>query len=287
MMTRVLFATDLSEASAKVLGCVDFLRGLGAREAVLFFSVNIRDAGHLSDRLLKDFRAPLEDQARILEGRGIRTRIEIVQGIPALEILRAADAGGFDLIVVGSHGRGLLERAWLGGTAAKVVQGARRPVLVVRLKIVEEKDRRTCELASADLAHHVLHPTDFSDAAERAFAEVVRIVESGGRRVTLLHVQDRGKIDPNRLDEYNRVDRDRLERLERILREKGAETVSIEIPYGSPAHEILERAGRDGVSLIVMGSQGRGFLKEIFLGGVADRVVKQAPVPVMLVPAPR
>jgi nucleotide-binding universal stress UspA family protein len=39
--------------------------------------------------------------------------------------------------------------------------------------------------------------------------------------------------------------------------------------------------------VIVMGSQGRGFISEVFLGSVSHQVVRQAPVPVLLIPALR
>ena len=45
-----------------------------------------------------------------------------------------------------------------------------------------------------DLRRHILFCTDFSETAERAFQYVQRIVESGARFVTLLHVQDKTRI---------------------------------------------------------------------------------------------
>lgn len=290
MLKRMLIATDLSEASARVLGCVDFLHGLGMREAVLLYCVNVRDVGFITDDLRESLREPLEEQRKILETRGLQASSEVVLGLPHREILRIADEKDCDLIVLGSHGRSLMGSVLLGSVASSVVQSARKPVMVVRLKIVEQEGCKGCEMACADLAHHVLYPTDFSDNAERAFDYVTRMVESGCKRVTLLHVQDKANIERHlrdRLDEFNRIDRARLERLAEILKEKGATEVTILIPYGSPIREVLKCARQNDVSLVVMGSQGRGFIDEVFVGSVANNVTRQAPVPVMLIPALR
>ena len=64
--------------------------------------------------------------------------------------------------------------------------------------------------------------------------------------------------------------------------------VRIQIPYGHPVEEILRITEEEqDDTLIVMGSQGRGFLTQVFLGSVSHQVVRGAPVPVLLVPALR
>jgi nucleotide-binding universal stress UspA family protein len=53
---------------------------------------------------------------------------------------------------------------------------------------------------------------------------------------------------------------------------------------GAPAEEILRAAKREKVHQIVMGTHGRGLLGQAVMGSVAQRVVSQSPVPVLLVP---
>jgi nucleotide-binding universal stress UspA family protein len=64
-------------------------------------------------------------------------------------------------------------------------------------------------------------------------------------------------------------------------------TVNVEVVYGSPTAVILELARANRFSSIVMGTQGRGFIEEIFLGSVANNVARHAPLPVLFVPAVR
>ncbi len=60
----------------------------------------------------------------------VQTRLEY--GHPAEGILRLGEEVGADLIVMSTHGRGGIQRFWLGSTALKVVQSTHRPVLLVR-----------------------------------------------------------------------------------------------------------------------------------------------------------
>lgn len=108
--------------------------------------------------------------------------------------------------------------------------------------------------------------------------------------MTLLHVQEKERIDKylkDRLPEFNEIDRARLERLKKRLINIGTREVNIEIPYGSTTQEILREVNNNPYSLVVMGSQGRGFICEVFLGSVSHNIVRKAPVPVLLVPAIR
>jgi nucleotide-binding universal stress UspA family protein len=67
-------------------------------------------------------------------------KTEVKIGYPAEEILRQAETGGYDLVVIGSHGESsmsALADALMGNTARKVLQKCAKPVLIVRLP--EEK----------------------------------------------------------------------------------------------------------------------------------------------------
>ena len=56
---------------------------------------------------------------------------------------------------------------------------------------------------------------------------------------------------------------------------------------GHPIPAILEILKAQDISLIVLGTQGKGFIKEIFLGSVAHTVARLAPCPVLLIPTSR
>lgn len=288
MFSTILVASDLSEASSKVIGCLHGLQSLGTRQVILLHALGIKYLDDLKYQLRPLVEPFLERQKRMLEGQGFEVAIEIAPGLPQFEINRVAVERQVALIVVGSHGASLAKQTLLGSVAVETLHGARVPVLVVRLKITLDDGASRCEVLCRDFRGHLLHPTDFSDAAERAFGYVEKIVESGAKSVTLLHVQDRGKIGKHlesRLAEFNQIDQARLDRLQARLEDKGATEVQALLAYGSPVQEILRVAGQKEYSLLVMGSQGHGIIPEIFLGSVSHNVVRHASAAVLLVPA--
>jgi nucleotide-binding universal stress UspA family protein len=60
--------------------------------------------------------------------------------------------------------------------------------------------------------------------------------------------------------------------------------VSVEVVVGPAAFEIVRRAGERGADLLVVGSHGRGAIRRFLLGSVAERVLREAGCPVMIVP---
>ncbi|MFN0250053.1 MAG: universal stress protein [Kofleriaceae bacterium] len=63
----------------------------------------------------------------------------------------------------------------------------------------------------------------------------------------------------------------------------GATRVGTELLRGDATHEIAELAKRGAFDLIVIGTHGRTGLKHVFLGSVAEKVVRHAPCPVLVV----
>ena len=286
MFSKIIVGTSLSEVSSKTLCCLQDLRRAGAREVILAHVMNIQDVGGLYNHLRKLTEPILKKQKTILEQMGFSVETEIVLGFPDYEINRLAREKQASLIAVHMTAESLLDDAFVGGVASEVIHHAEKPVLVMKAKTSDGQ----CELLCEEMLSHILHPTDFSDNAERAFSYVEKLVESGCPHVTLIHVQEQDRIDKylkDRLNEFNEIDRARLERLRERLIEKGAHEVKIEIPYGSTTREILREVNRASSSLIVMGSQGRGFISEVFLGSVSHNIIRKAPVPVLLVPALR
>lgn len=74
----------------------------------------------------------LDEVAGKLRAHGAPVRTAIARGSPGKAIVETARTGRFDLVVVGSRGRGAVARRLLGSTADRVIQLCTRPVLVVR-----------------------------------------------------------------------------------------------------------------------------------------------------------
>jgi nucleotide-binding universal stress UspA family protein len=287
MFETIVVATDLSEASDSVIACLHGLRDLGARKVVLAHSVGVKYEEEIAHLLSQMAESKLASQRAVIEAQGFQVTVEIGSGTPMVEVNRIAKEHGASLIVVGSLGATMAREVLLGGVALAILYRAEIPVLIVRLRVAEPGAAEKCRVVCSDFTKHVLFTTDFSDNAERAFEQVKQIVANGAHRVTLLHVQDKAKIDlhlTHRLEEFNRIDQERLERLKDELTRQGGADVTMRIPYGSPTQEILKLSAEDQDTLIVMGSQGRGFISEVFLGSVSHNVARHATVPVLIVP---
>lgn len=138
----------------------------------------------------------------------------------------------------------------------------------------------------------ILLPTDFSDTAGHALDYARDLAARFGASVHLLHVvsdptaQDwagevEGLVVPDLLDKWKG---DAEQRLGEIVLGK-IETVRA-VRVGHAFMEILRYATNNGIDLIVMGTHGRGPVRHLLLGSVAEKVVRKAPCPVLTVRQP-
>ncbi|MBI4279900.1 MAG: universal stress protein, partial [Armatimonadetes bacterium] len=161
MLSRILVATDGSEASDRMIECATGLRRVGSREAILVHVFNVRTVGGLYESLKALMLPRLEAQRGLLQAAGFEVVVETPLGIPFVEINRLADERSCALVVVGSLGESLIGELLLGSTAHSVLQNAVVPVLLVRLEITDdEDDGRRCRAIGEDLFAHILFPTD-------------------------------------------------------------------------------------------------------------------------------
>jgi len=290
MLSNIVVASDGCEASNRMVECVAGLKRVGTQQAALVHVFNVRDVGGLYASLQEYMLPKLEKQADVLRQAGFQVDVQTPLGFPSYEINKLARQRSASLVVVGSHGASMATGVLLGSTAQAILQNAELPVLLVRLEITEENGGKRCRVICMDMFQHILFPTDFSDNAEHALLYLEHIVRETKSRVTLLHVQDKSKIEKHlkqRLEEFNEIDAERLEGMKLRIEQCGAVSVQTEIPYGSPTQIILERARSNSFSLILMGSQGKGFIQEVFLGSVANNIARLAPLPVLFIPAVR
>jgi nucleotide-binding universal stress UspA family protein len=292
MFKNLLIAMDLSPASTCLLRCVAPLRAAGAQSATLIHVMNVRNVGGLYISMKNLVGPLLKEHEKRLREEGFGTRLEIPLGDPASEINRVARETDASLIIAGTHGESLMKEIFLGSVAHRLLHVAEKPVLLIPITILEaENGESRCDVLRGDFFAHPLFATDFSDPAKKAFHFLEHIVaHAHPPDVTLLHVQDEGRIYPHlghRLEEFNRIDRERLDALEARLKEWGASTVHKEVEFGRPGPLIVEKIRKGSYSIIVIGGQGRGYMAEAFLGRVANHVVHRSTIPVLVVPPRR
>lgn len=139
----------------------------------------------------------------------------------------------------------------------------------------------------------ILCPTDFSDVSTKAEAYATALARRYNARLHLLHVDPPTPI----MSPYGEMpvdirlfeeQRDQAEKDLATARERArAAGVPAEasIRGGHPAREILAVADEFHADLVVIGTHGRGGVEHLLLGSVAEKVMRKAPCPVMVVPA--
>jgi nucleotide-binding universal stress UspA family protein len=281
MFERVLVAMDLSPATEALVSSIPGLRDFGAREIILVHVARpIREPVSASLRQIEGFRERLNGLAKRLEEEGFAVSVEVPNGSPAAEVVKVARTRDPSMIMVGSRSHSRIREAFVGSVAWEVVRRARRPVLLQRVEANRPDPEAALEVKGGRLPKRLVHPTDFSDTAERALPWIKGLVARGVMEVTLLHV-----LSAEANDERSEAAA-RLEEMAGALRRDAPRLdVKTVVRIGMPHEEVLSAGGRNPENMVVMGTQGRGVLPEIVMGSVSRQVVRLASAAVLLIPA--
>ncbi len=145
----------------------------------------------------------------------------------------------------------------------------------------------------------ILHTTDLSKNSLYAFGYAVQIARQCGARITVLHVVEPvagtlGHWVKEKMEEEERahsieVIRGHLERFCEIMDKSRTcmEFVSnVLVRVGEPVETILGIAEEEGSDVLVLGTHGKGLLKNALLGSVSRKVLDRASRPVVVIPLP-
>jgi len=138
--------------------------------------------------------------------------------------------------------------------------------------------------------------TDGSECSNRAAQVGIDLAKLSGGMVTVLYVIERtvapiGGLTPDKIDEVvsgmRRADREEGDKATRHVGEmarKSGVPIEMKVLDGHPASEILRVAEETPMNVVVMGSIGKTGLAKFLLGSVAEKVVRNSKVPVLVVP---
>jgi nucleotide-binding universal stress UspA family protein len=201
---------------------------------------------------------------------------KLLTGVPWTEVVRCLESDAFDLCVLGTQGRSGIARVLLGSVAEQVIRHSPCSVLAVRSDGTIHPFRR------------VLVPTDFSESADLALDLAAGLVAPDGK-LTLMHVIDvPGSYSqelpyPDFAGELSKATDDALEKLASRVRPRTRASISTRSRIGSPGAQILAVLDQDrDIDLVVTGTHGRTGIKRLFLGSVAEKVVRHAHCPVLV-----
>jgi len=231
----------------------------------------------------------LADVEKALRAEGLDVESHSRTGPSAETIVAFASTENIDLITMSTHGRSGIGRWVYGSVADKVLRGAETPVFLMR---VSNEDQPIAK----PRYHCILVPLDGSELAEIALPYAEMWTKAFDGEVVLLRVPtlpayvslgpDASMLVPSLLTEvYDEADA-YLANAVRKLKAKGLTVHKAAVEPGAIADTIIDFARDAGIDCIVMSTHGRSGLGRWVYGSVADRVLRGAGVPILLVRAP-
>jgi len=293
-LRHILAATDLSSSSLQAVdrgfqvaaatgARYSVLHALGLEALAPMRALLGSRAPEVSARLLEDARVELARAVgETLDTRGVQPRLLVDEGVAGDVVTRVATAQDADLLVLGAHGSGFLQRMLLGSTASRLLRKSRCPVLIVK-----QEPRHAYR--------RVLVPVDFSVGSRRSL-EIARRIAPGADLV-LLHVFEvpfEGKmqyagVNAEMVLQYRNEMRERSTRqLHELAAAAGLplQAYTALVLPGDPVREVILHEERDHCDLIVLGKHGTHVTEELLLGSVTRRVLAESQGDVLVVVDP-
>lgn len=296
---HAIVALDQSEASDLIVEALPHFKKFGLKKVTLVTVVSVPFTGERTEFSTEKYSEKLKEYKEQLNEYDLTVETELRSGTyfyAPTEILTSAKEQDGDFIIIGSRGQSKVQEMLLGSTATEVLQRSHLPVFLMNIDMEWNDDdsgerKLVLRHSVSNVLNHVLHATDFSDTADRAF-EVVKALDEESKidKISFIHVQGHHAIalkDPSSREVLTQRNTEDLEQLRNQLSDKTRDDSEIIITFGTPGKEIINAVDENNITLVVMGSQGKGFVHEFFLGGVSSQVTRFSKVPVLLVPAKR
>jgi len=230
----------------------------------------VRYLGGVAERVERTLGRPVD--TALLEGTVPDAIVDHLRG------------SGSGIVVMATHGRTGLSRAWLGSVADGLVRHASWPVLLVRPSTGEHG-------APPESIDRILVPLDGSECAEGALASVAFLAEATGAELELVRVLQRTGILGIRvlpvslaaLQEARRRAEAYLNDVADRLRERGIACTFRVVEHVHAARGILEEARAEEPAMVAMATHGYGGVSRAVLGSVADKVLRGIDRPLLVV----
>ena len=300
---NILFPTDFTPHARAALKYAAALARSGRGRVVLFSVQSAKvplNLLTLPERVFEEqenrWLLQLRSQVRELLADPLFDRLEvepvIVEGEPAPAISSAVRDYEIDLVTVVTHGRKGLTRALWGSTAEEIIAEAPCPVLTIRPPQHDFVEHRGSH--SEVRLNRILLATNFRPSSSAATQVAKQLANETGAELHAVYVigdyfeqisvmfPEGGLMALTRMRQYVK------ERMAQLEREDGARAIT-HIAEGRPYEEIVRLAAEKDADLIVIGTNVHASLfgGTPVLGSEIERVVRNAPCPVLCVPASR
>jgi nucleotide-binding universal stress UspA family protein len=290
--SKIVVPVDFSDHSKVAATRACELARLGSRGLHLVHAVRPPVVMAQEFAFPSDFWTVLRESARkemaelvaSLDAEGVPVTTDLVEMEAVATIRAESDEQDVDLIVMGTHGYTGWKHAFLGSVTERTLRTVSKPVLAVKHDEPTGRKRDSKVLIATDFSPH-------SEVATRVASEWAGHL---GAEVELMHVVPE---PANLLAAYSVPGaaelmakmRDgatvQLDDLQGRVEASGVEVTS-RIAHGDAPTAIAERATEIGAQIVAVGTRGNSGLKHVFLGSVAERVLRLAPCAVLVASDP-
>jgi len=294
-ITHILAATDLSSNASPAIDRGFLIAGASDARLTVLHAVGMDGLaplreflgtrlGAVSQSIIDDAGERLAQFVADSQAKGaVAADLRIEQGMASTVIPAFVRSEGVDLVLLGAHGAGFLQRMLLGSTTSRLLRTSGCPVLVVKRNARKAYER-------------VLVTVDLSPVSE-AIIRMAREVAPGAGLV-LLHVLDmpfEGKmqlagVDDSVIHHYRVEARTRaVSQLRELARNAGVspEDFTGLVIHGDATRTIIEHEASCGCDLIAIGKHGTSVTEELLLGSVTKRVLAESRSDVLVLVDPR
>jgi len=215
---------------------------------------------------------------------------EVIVGDPEKIILSYIAEKNINLVVMTSHGTSGFRNGNVGNVADKILRESGIPALLIRIKETEQ------EKLSGISIKKILMPVDNSETSKVCIPYGKELAKKLGASITLFNMAQ--TVYAQSLDgvgagigvNWDTVDaatlkhsQDFLAEIEKDIKADGIEVESSTLVGMDAAYEILEIERKIGADLVVMATRGRSQIARWAFGSVAEKVLREGNLPILLV----
>jgi nucleotide-binding universal stress UspA family protein len=194
------------------------------------------------------------------------------------EIQKVVRSAKIDFVVMRTHGRRGVERWVLGSVAEELLRSIRVPLLTIGKTLKRE--------TAPPAIRRILVTTDFSEGTSEAIAYAFSVAQQCQAQISLLHVI--GEIGADTSEKYREILTRRMgDQLEKLIPAEARVwcDAKTRVETGMPFKVILKVVAKESIDLLVMNVHGKRRVDRSLPDSTAERVVRAATCPVLIIPA--
>ena len=283
---QILVATDFSAEADKLKDRLEDIRKIGLKKILLVHVLEPKLTKKIGG--VAKIKSNLSVLAEEYNKIGFEVETKILKGDPAEQLKELAIKENCFLMLIASHGQSFIKNVPIGHTAYKIARQVKTPLIIDKFKNYANEEflnDNNLELMSSKIFDRILLPLDLSSVSFKVFDMLKTLKDNiEFSEIELLHVIE-SSIDEEDLNQQKSNAESEFEKLADYLKKYGlTKNVKIKIKTGSASEIIIEEARYEKIQLVMMTKSGENFMENKLLGSTTDTIIKNIPIPVLLVP---